>query len=155
MTFLKSSCSTVVACEEQRVFQALVNPASAIKNRVSLLLCKRVSLFYLVIKVMKILGFLLVVSEHSALLQLIQVSQDSSEGGTAGIFTDKYSEAQEGTRWASGHVTRRWPTWSLRCGVLTARPVFSAFCSLLPQPPLRLRAKRSCFSSNSSRPSVT
>ena len=37
MTFLKSFCSTVVACEEQRVFQALVNPASAIKNRVSLL----------------------------------------------------------------------------------------------------------------------
>ncbi|KAI4581555.1 hypothetical protein MJG53_009998 [Ovis ammon polii x Ovis aries] len=32
-TFLESSCSTVVACEEQRVFQALVNPASAIKNR--------------------------------------------------------------------------------------------------------------------------
>ena len=38
-----------------------------------------------------------------------------------GIFTDKDPEAQEGTRWARGHVTRRWPTWSLRCGVLTAR----------------------------------
>jgi len=33
MTFLKSSCSTVVSCEEQWVFQAFVNPASAIKNK--------------------------------------------------------------------------------------------------------------------------
>ena len=33
MTFLNSSCSTVVACEEQWVFQAFVNPASAIKNK--------------------------------------------------------------------------------------------------------------------------
>ena len=96
----------------------------------------------------------MVVSEHSALLQLIQVSQDSSEGGTAGIFTDKDLGAQEGTRWAWGPVTGRWPTWSLRHGALTARPLFSVFCPLLLQPPLRLRAKRSCFSSNSSGPSV-
>ena len=67
-----------------------------------------------------------------------------------GIFTDKDLEAQEGTRWARGHVTGRWPTWSLRHGVLTARPMFSVFCPLLPQPPLRLRAKRRGFSSNSS-----
>ena len=62
MTFLKSSCSTVVACEEQRVFQALVNPASAIKNRVSLLPG------LLMIKVIIIIIIFLVVSEYSALL---------------------------------------------------------------------------------------
>ena len=96
----------------------------------------------------------MMISELSELLQLVQLSQGSSEGGKAGIFTDKDPEAQEGIRWARGHVTRRWPTWSLRRGALTARPMFSVFCPLLPQPPSRLRAKRSCFSSNSFGPSV-
>ena len=61
MTFLKRSCSIVVACEEQCVFQSFVNPDSAIKNRVNLLPG------LLIIKVMKNPCFM-VVSEHSALL---------------------------------------------------------------------------------------
>ena len=119
-----------------------MNPASAIKNRVSLL-------SGLLIKVMKNPCFyggfraLCTVVAHLGVPGFL-------EGGMVGIFTCKDPEAQEGTRWAQGPVTGRWPTWFLRRGVLTARPMFSVFCPLLPQPPLRLRARRSCFSSNSS-----
>ena len=76
------------------------------------------------------------------MLQPIYLSQDSSEGGKTGIFTDKDLGAEEGTRWAWGPVTGRWPTWSLKRSALTARPLFSVFCPLLPEPPLRSEERR-------------
>ena len=141
MTFLKSSCSTVVSCEEQWVFQAFVNPASAIKNK-SL---TRTSNNKSDEKPVFLWWFQSSLSCCSSFSY--RIPPQEARPVFSQIKTWRPRRAHDGLRvtWLAGGRPGLWGAvfWLLD-------NMFSVFSPLLPQPPLRLRARRSCFSSNSS-----
>lgn len=135
MAFLKSSCSTVTPVSNNEFSKPFVKPGSAIKNRVILLLR------LLTNKSDEKPLFLWWFQSSLSCCSSFKLSQDSSEEARlvfSWIKTWRPKRAHDGlgVTWLAGG----WPgPWG---SVLTARPVFSVFCPLLPQPPLRLRAKK-------------